>query len=423
MEQPKGDVAAEGGLLAARPEEAGECKEHTSLAARVVMTGSYFYLFFAIGLVQGIIGGSLVALQRHVGVSEAWIGTLVLARGVGWLGGSVASGWLFARFDAHRLLIAALAVMVLAHVAVPFVPVFAALFAVFGAMGLAGGAVEAGGNTVLIWLWRERVGQLLQFLNFAIGVGALVAPLLMAAFLMEESLEFSVVSSYMSLACLMIPPMVLLASYRSPAAYEPPPDASPASAKRSLAILASMCLFALATSGIEISTSSWLPLFSKDTFGWSPAKSDLVTTVFYVGFTAARLLFSLVPTRLVPGQHAMFGLIGLLVTGVAMLVYASAMRGGVLVFVSVGVLGFGLGPLFAIGMSLPIESPAHYVLAAKDVALVVAMSNVGELGTPLVLSLSWSLLGPAAYLATSSIMTAGTAVAAVWLYWLCFANQ
>jgi FHS family Na+ dependent glucose MFS transporter 1 len=420
MEEP---ATSEVSLLVDVPEQAGECKEHNSVTSRVMMTGSYLYLFFVIGLVQGIIGGSLLALQKHVHVTEAWIGTLVLARGLGWLGGSLSSAWLFSRYDAHRLLIGALGVMVLAHVAVPFVPVFAALFAVFFGMGLAGGVVEAGGNTVLIWLWRERVGQLLQFLNFAIGVGALVAPLLMAGFLMEESLEFSVLSSYLSLAFLMIPPIVLLASYRSPAAYEPPPDTTPASAKRSLSILVCMCLFALAISGIEISTSSWLPLFSKDTFGWSPAKCDLVTTVFYVGFTAARLVFSLVPSRLVPGQHAMFGLIGLLVAGVAMLVYASLTHGGVLVFVAVGVLGFGLGPLCAIGMSLPIESPAHYLLAAKDVALVIAMSNVGELGTPLVLSLSWSMLGPSAYLATSSLMTLATVGSGVWLYLLCFANQ
>lgn len=397
----------------------GENKLHESQLSRTVTTGSYVYLFFVIGLVQGIIGSSLLALQQHSHTSEGKAGTLVLARGLGWLGGSMASGYLLVRFDAHRLLIAALALMLTSHVAVPFLAHFSALFAAFGAIGVAGGVLEAGGNTVLIWLWREQVGPLLQFLNFAIGVGALIAPLLMAAFLTEESLEFSVLSSYVSLAILMFPPIVVLASYRSPPEFEPVEDVG-SPVKRSLAILICMCLFAVASSGIEISTSSWLPLFAKDSFGWSPAKCDLTTTVFYLGFTSSRLVFSFVSSRVLSPPRSMFLLIALLVAGVGMLVYSALVRAGMTLFVSICVLGFGLGPLFAIGLSLPIESPAHYLISAKDVALVVAASNAGELATPLVLSLSWSAAGPMAFLGTSSVMTAGTVACGSWLYWLCY---
>jgi hypothetical protein len=102
------------------------------------------------------------------------------------------------------------------------------------------------------------------------------------------------------------------------------------------------------------------------------------------------------------------------------LVVAQVLVVGVVMFVSVGLIGFGLGPLFAMALSMPIDSPAKYMLSASDVALVVAASNVGELGTPLLLTLSWDVLGPRAFLWTSCLMVLVALVSSVWLYLLSF---
>jgi hypothetical protein len=69
----------------------------------------------------------------------------------------------------------------------------------------------------------------------------------------------------------------------------------------------------------------------------------------------------------------------------------------------------------AMALSLPIDSPAKILLSAPDVAMVVAASNVGELGTPLILSLVWSVLAAKAFLVTTSAMSLLTLVSGVWL--------
>ena len=167
----------------------------------------------------------------------------------------------------------------------------------------------------------------------------------MAALLTEESVEFSVIACYVSLAALMLPPLFFLASFRSPTAVveEERDEEKPA---RSVCVLAAMCVFTLAISGIEISSSSFLPLFAKDTFpSWPLAKCDLTTSLFYGSFALARLMFSFPTSRFISGAKLFFLLIFVLIVGTVLLVVAQFLVSGVLIFVSVGVLAAGLGPL------------------------------------------------------------------------------
>jgi hypothetical protein len=53
-----------------------------------VLTCVYCWGFLSIGLVQGVLGTVLLFLARHAHVSEAAIGSLVVARSLGWVLGS-----------------------------------------------------------------------------------------------------------------------------------------------------------------------------------------------------------------------------------------------------------------------------------------------------------------------------------------------
>jgi FHS family Na+ dependent glucose MFS transporter 1 len=408
LEQHRG---SEKGVPEPEPEEP---KEHESKYAVWGKTLTYFYLFFVIGLVQGVIGVSLTVLRKHAHTTEAWIGTLVLARGVGWLVGSMSGGWLFAQWDAHRLLIAACMVMVLSHIAVPLLDFLWGLLGVFLVIGIAGGVLETGGNTVLIWQWKTEVQPYLQFLNFAIGVGAFASPLITAAFLLEESVSFSVTASYFCLAFLCALPIVFLSVFRAPRAglateegNEDPKDHP----QQVWGIIISMSLFCFFISGIEISTGSWVSVYCKDRFKVTDLQSDLALSVFYFGFTVARLVFVFMP-QILSNLAQMGYLLFLLSVGVICMFLASISLAIKLFFASVFVMGFGLGPLFAVGLSLPILSAAQYLLSSKDVAFVVASSNVGELLTPALLSMTWDSVGPEAYIYVCILMTVLTAISA-----------
>jgi fucose permease len=119
-------------------------KDHESRWSLFFKTASYIYLFFVIGMVQGVIGPSLALLKQHTNVSESAIETIVVARGVGWLLGSLAAGALFQKMDGHRIVWIALLLMSAMHCVIPFIPQFSVLFGAFGVIGLAGGVLEAG---------------------------------------------------------------------------------------------------------------------------------------------------------------------------------------------------------------------------------------------------------------------------------------
>lgn len=163
-------------------------------------------------------------------------------------------------------------------------------------------------------------------------------------------------------------------------------------------------------------------MFTKDVFDWPPAKCDMTVSVFYGLFTLSRLIMSFRFPCLSP-QKIFFALIVLLLGGVGLLVFAQVSVAGISMFFAVALVGFGLGPLFAMSMSLPIESPSKYLLNPYDVALIVASSNVGELGTPLAVSLLWSTLGAKAFLVTTIAMTVGTVACGIWLVVLAFIGK
>ena len=83
----------------------GDSKLHAESKGVVYSkTAAYFWIFFIIGLVQGVTGVSLNILQRHASTTRQWIETLVVARSVGWLLGSLSGGYLVSFLQAQKVL-------------------------------------------------------------------------------------------------------------------------------------------------------------------------------------------------------------------------------------------------------------------------------------------------------------------------------
>ena len=76
--------------------------------------------------------------------------------------GSGVVGKLFSNFDGHKILIASISTISLSHLLVPIIKSLSLLFIVFLILGIGGGTIELGGNTLLLWIWGSKVQPYIQ---------------------------------------------------------------------------------------------------------------------------------------------------------------------------------------------------------------------------------------------------------------------
>ena len=126
--------------------------------ARLLPTASYFAAFVALGLTIGSFGPTLPGLAAQTGASLSGVSFLFMARSLGYLVGSSRGGRLFDHLPGHRLMAAVLFVMASMMALVPLVPALWLLTAVLLVLGAAEGALDVGGNVMLVRVHASGVG-------------------------------------------------------------------------------------------------------------------------------------------------------------------------------------------------------------------------------------------------------------------------
>ena len=97
----------------------------------------------------------------------------------------------------------------------PVIPLLWLLTAVLLVLGMGQGAMDLGGNTLLMWVHRSEVGPFMNGLHFSWGVGAFLSPIIVAqAVLISGDITWA----YWTLALLMFPVVIWLLSVPSPVA-------------------------------------------------------------------------------------------------------------------------------------------------------------------------------------------------------------
>src|SRR5262249_47771569 len=119
------------------------------------------------------------------------------------------------RRPGHRVLGVALLVLAVALALIPLMPRLWSLAAALLVLGVAQGTVDVGGNTLLAWVHRDRVGAWMNGLHFCFGVGTLLAPLIVAQ---TTGPEGGIAWAYWILAALVLPGAVWLIRLPSPTA-------------------------------------------------------------------------------------------------------------------------------------------------------------------------------------------------------------
>src|SRR5258706_6325067 len=146
----------------------------------LVITAAYYLSFIVLGFVTAAEGPSLPSLAKHTASALDQISLIFVFVSVGYLTGYFLGGQAYDRFPGHRLMALSLLVIGAAAVLLPVAGSLWLLLLVFFVLGLAKGTLDVGCNTLLLWIHGEKVGPFMNGLHFFFGVGAFVAPLILA---------------------------------------------------------------------------------------------------------------------------------------------------------------------------------------------------------------------------------------------------
>jgi MFS transporter, FHS family, Na+ dependent glucose transporter 1 len=301
-------------------------------ALPLVQTAAYYLAFVALGLAAASLGPTLpgLAAQTHSPLRD--VSFLFAARAFGYLLGSYVGGRGYDRIAGHPLMGAMLGLMALMLVLTPLLPWLALLTVVLFALGLGEGALDVGGNTLLVWAQRSNVGSYLNGLHFFFGVGAFLSPLLIA---LAVGLSGGILAAYWLLAFLLLPSIAWLLRVPGPSAQHNEQPGAVLQVNRPLLLL--VVLFFFAYTGAEGAFGGWVYSYALAMRLSDETTAAYLTSAFWGALTLGRLLVIPLALKAPPGTILAADLAGCLLSlGVIVLGAHS------LLLTWVGVFGLGL---------------------------------------------------------------------------------
>ncbi len=186
----------------------------TTRATRLAQTAVYYIAFVALGLASASLGPTLGGLAEHTRTRLNEISFLFMARSLGYLAGSFVGGRVYDRWPGHMIMAGILVAMAVVLALAPMMPLLWLLTAVLLVLGMGEGALDVGGNILLMWVHRSEVGPFMNGLHFAWGLGASLSPIIVAQAVLRTG---DITWAYWTLAVLMLPVIIGLLRLPSPA--------------------------------------------------------------------------------------------------------------------------------------------------------------------------------------------------------------
>jgi FHS family Na+ dependent glucose MFS transporter 1 len=341
-----------------------------SRQGRLSQTAVYYAAFTLLGMTYAAVGPTLANLAQQTHSELSQVSYLLTARWLGYLVGSFIGGRLYDRYRGHIVLAAMLGVAAVATAAVPAVPALWVLVALLVVYGIGAGAVDVGGNTLLIWVHRREVGPWMNALHFFYGLGAFMAPLVVAqAVLRTGDYRWA----YWLIALLALPAVLGALLIPSPVRQTAADDgaARPFSGR----LVALFALFLFLVVAAESSFADWISPYSLAR-GLSEVGSAYVASIFWGALMIARLLFIPVAARVRPSVVLLSNIVGCSV-GLALILLAQ----GSLLALGAGAVIFGLSVAVMIPSAMTLAG-ARMVVTGRVTGWFLVGASLGGMTMP-----------------------------------------
>jgi FHS family glucose/mannose:H+ symporter-like MFS transporter len=351
----------------------------------------------ALGAVVASIGPLLPALGRATGSDVASTGLVISALFGGMLCAQALSAVAMNRAGARRVVGGALVLCAAGCWGLSAATSLGSLLVVGAVMGVGYGLASIAINLVASRLIASRPGLVINICNACYGVGAVVGPLVVSAFLRDGSNARVVFAGAALLLVALLPlaGLVPTTQTQTAAAGRAPLP------RRALALTA--LLMALG-GGIEAGFAGWLATYAERTLAFSAAGAAVLTSQYWASYLAGRLIVTAASVRL-PPEPLLAGTVGLLVVGSVALALSGA---AVTATMATWLLGAAVGPVYPLVFGVLTR---QFAARATDAAATVATAgSVGATVLPWVMGLTLPLAGGHGLAISTAALAVGMAI-------------
>lgn len=369
----------------------------------LVKTVGYYAAFIALGSVSASLGPTLPGLAANTRSHLSQISLLFAARSSGYLAGSLLGGRLYDRIRGHPVMSGSLLLMAAMMGAAPLLTQLGLLAGAIFVLGMAEGALDVGGNTLLVWVHQEKVGPFMNGLHFFFGVGAFLSPLIVAWAMPENG---AIDRAYWTLALLQLPAALCLLRLPSPSGHTASGAAS--SERLNGRLVALIVLFFFLYTGAEVAFGGWIYSYAIGLRLSSHAVAAYLTSAFWGALTIGRLLAMPVALRLSPRSVLVADCVGCLGSLALLLLGSHSL---VVTFVGTCGAGLSMASIFPAALSL---AQGRMRITGQVTGWFFVGASGGGMMLPWLIGQFFEAVGPRATMVILLIdMTAAMAVLAV----------
>ena len=308
------------------------------------MTGGYLASFAMLGVSRSFLGPSLLKLSENTGTRLAGISFLFVVLGLGNMGGNWLGGKALDRFSGNRVLTITLAITGLLLGISSLMPNLWLLSTAMLLLGFCFGALENGGNTLMMWLHHDKSGPYLSALYMFTGLGSLVTPAIIGQFLEHTG---NIGPSYWVLGLIALPGILMLFRIPGPVAQKPALAANRTVVDRGM--VAFIILLYFLCVGSQALFSGWVFTYAVKLNLASELSASYLTSAYWTAQAVGLLLSIYITARLRP-QIILIGNLGCgLLSLSAILIFPASVAA-----LWAGTIGLGLAmaPLFPAAFTL-----------------------------------------------------------------------
>lgn len=362
-------------------------------ARRRTATIGYFAGFVALGLAYAVLGPTLTDLAANVGTDLTRVAYVLSARGLGYLVGSLVGGRLYDTIKGNPVMAGSLMVAAAILLAMPFVSVLWLLVGFAFLLGAFLGAVDVGGNTLLVWLHRDKVGPYMNGLHFFFGVGAFLSPVVIAQ---AVTLTGGIRWGYWGLAVLLLPVVVFLARIPSPSGASDDEARTPPRAEsrprntgsQNARLVGLIALFFFLYVGAESSFGGWIATYAKVMGMGDAVTAAYLTSAFWGAMTVGRLLSVPLAAHFSPRQVLAGDLVGCLASVLVLIVW---MGSPIATWIGTFGAGLSMASIFPTAISL---AERHLKITGTVTSLFFVGASLGGMSLPLLIGQLFESIGP-----------------------------
>ncbi|MBN1991570.1 MAG: MFS transporter [Anaerolineae bacterium] len=363
---------------------------------KIARTAGYYMAFTALGMVAAVLGPTLPGLAEHTQTELREISYLFMARSLGYLLGALAGGRLYDRLRGHPVMAATLVIMAVTMALTPVIPLLWLLFMVLLVMGIGEGTVDVGGNTLLVWTHRDKVGPFMNGLHFFFGAGAFLAPVIIAQ---AVRLSGDINWAYWILALLIFPISGWLLRLPSPIAQATAEDRPAGPVNRLLVGL--IVFFFFLYVGAEVGFGGWIFTYTITLELTGETYAAYLTSAFWGALTLGRLAAIPLAIRLRPRYMLLGDLLGCLASIGIILLWPDS-----IVAVWLGTLGLGLSMASIFPTTLNLAE-RRMPISGQVMSLFFVGASIGAMFLPWLIGQLFDAIGPQAVM--------GVIMADVWV--------